>query len=278
VSDDAHYTVVDGIRCFSPEVAGAYTDYPDSGFDVTDENSESSFWVRSRNRLFKKIVYDNLVPTGKTKLLEIGCATGDFIRQIVDNKNLEITGSEIYLKGLKYAKKNLPEVDFIQFDVTQGGVGEKFDLIVAFDVIEHIEDDVAAILNIYKMLNKEGVAIITVPQHMFLWSNLDEIVKHKRRYSRRELVTKLQENEFETSYVTSFVFVLFPLMFISRLFDKGRKQTQPDDMALEKRVKFPGVLNWIFDIFMRLDEVLIRMGVSLPYGGTLVVVAKKINN
>lgn len=275
MSDNAQYTVVDGIRCFSPEVASSYADYPDGGFDLTDKNEESSFWVRSRNRLFKSIVYDQMAPTGKTKFLEIGCGTGNFIQQIVENGNLEITGSEIYLKGLLYAKKNLPNVDFIQFDVTQGDIGEKFDLIVAFDVIEHIENDVAAITNINRMLHKGGGLIMTVPQHMFLWSRLDEIVKHKRRYSRRDLVTKLQENGFDISSTTSFLFVLFPLMLISRMIDKGHDQSQSDEVALEKRVKFSNVLNWIFDLFMRIDEALIRLGISLPFGGTLVVIARK---
>ncbi|MDO8448283.1 MAG: class I SAM-dependent methyltransferase [Rhodoferax sp.] len=275
MSDNLPYTVVEGIRCFSPEVASSYADYPDGGFDLTDKSGESSFWVRSRNRLFKSIVYDQMAPTGKTKFLEIGCGTGGFIQQIVENENLEITGSEIYLKGLLYAKKNLPHVDFIQFDVTQGEIGEKFDIIVAFDVIEHIEDDVAAISNINKMLHKGGVLIMTVPQHMFLWSKLDEIVKHKRRYSRRELITKLQENGFDISYSTSFLFMLFPLMLISRIFDKGRDQSQSDEVALEKRVVFSNALNWIFDHFMRIDEALIRLGISLPFGGTLVIIARK---
>jgi 2-polyprenyl-3-methyl-5-hydroxy-6-metoxy-1,4-benzoquinol methylase len=275
MSDILPCTVVEGIRCYSPEVASSYANYPDDGFDLTDKNGESSFWVRSRNRLFKRIVYDNLASMGKTKFLEIGCGIGGFIQQIAGNKNLEITGSEIYLKGLLYAKKNLPNVAFIQFDVTQGLIGEEFDLIAAFDVIEHIEDDVAAIKNINKMLHKGGSLIITVPQHKFLWSKLDEILKHKRRYSRRELVTKLQENGFDIRHVTSFLFVLFPLMLISRIFDKGRDQSHFDKVALEKRVKFSNALNWIFDLFMRIDEVLIRLGISLPFGGTLVIVAGK---
>ncbi|RJG02922.1 class I SAM-dependent methyltransferase [Noviherbaspirillum sedimenti] len=275
MSDTLQYSIVDGIKCYSPEVASDYTDYPDSGFDLTDKNAESSFWVSSRNRLFKGIVQRHLAPTGKTKFLEIGCGTGDFIHQIAQNENLEITGSEIYLKGLVYAKKNLPNVDFVQFDVTQGKIGEQFHIITAFDVIEHIENDGAALSNMSQMLNRDGVLIISVPQHMFLWSKLDEIVKHKRRYSRRELVRKLKENGFEISYATSFVFILFPLMLISRLFDKGRDQSPSAEKALEKRVKFSDSLNVIFDLFMRIDEFLIGFGASLPFGGTLVIVAKK---
>lgn len=275
MSNSQEYTVVDGIKCYSPEVANDYTDYPDSGFDLTEKNAKTSFWVSSRNRLFKSIVERQIFRTGKIKYLEIGCGTGDFISQIAHNKTLEITGSEIYLKGLLFAKKNLPGVDFLQFDVTQGTIGEQFQIITAFDVIEHIDNDVAAIGNVRKMLSRDGVLIISVPQHMFLWSNLDKIVKHKRRYSRRELVSKLKNNGFVIDYATSFIFILFPLMLISRLFDKGSDQSRSDERALEKRVKFPWILNAIFDLFMRIDESLINLGASLPFGGTLIIVARK---
>lgn len=275
MSDDQRYTVIEGIKCFNPEVARSYADYPDGGFDLTHKSGEDSFWVRSRNRLFKKIVSDQIAPTGKTKILEIGSGTGDFIQHIAENEKLEITGSEIYLKGLLYAKKNLPEVEFIQLDVTQGGVCEEFDMIVAFDVLEHIENDVVAISNISEMLRKGGMLILTVPQYMFLWSKLDVIVKHKRRYSRTELLSKLKQSGFEISYTTSFVFVLFPLMLASRLLDWGGDQPKSDEAALDKRVNFPPVMNWIFDFFMRIDELLIRFRISLPFGGTLVVLAKK---
>lgn len=270
------YIMIEGIKCYSPEVANAYTDYPDSGFDLTDKNAEKSFWVSSRNRLFKSIIERYLAPTGKTKFLEIGCGTGNFIRHIAKNENLEIMGSEIYLKGLIYAKKNLPSVDFIQFDVTQGKIGEQFHIITAFDVIEHIENDNSALSNIGQMLNKNGVLVVSVPQHMFLWSKLDEIVKHKRRYSKNELVSKLKANDFDIDFATSFLFILFPLMLLSRLIDKGGyDQSSSDGQELEKRAKFSGVLNIVFDFFMRIDECLIKLGISLPFGGTLVVVARK---
>ena len=149
-----------------------------------------------------------------------------------------------------------------------------FDIITAFDVIEHIEDDNTALSNINQMLNKDGVLIVSVPQYKFLWSKLDEILKHKRRYSRQELVSKLKNNGFEILYSTSFIFVLFPLMLISRLLDNGRKQSQSDEQALEKRVKFSGVLNAILGALTRIDEGLISLGISLP-SGTLVVVARK---
>ena len=273
--EEKRYRIIDGIRCYHPEVAESYADYPDGGFDLTDKNATSSFWVSSRNRLFKHLVYKEVRSTGKSGFLEIGCGTGDFIQQILENDRLSITGSEIYLKGLIYAKRNLPSVDFIQLDVTRGIVDEQFDIIVAFDVLEHIEDDMAAISNIHRMLCRDGVFIASVPQYMYLWSGLDDLVKHKRRYSRRELVTKMRTAGFAVSYATSFVFALFPLMLVNRMLDKGCDQSQSEEAALEKRVTFSKPLNLALDLLMRIDEVLIRWGVSLPFGGTLVVVARK---
>lgn len=275
MSAPLQYTVVDGIKCYSPSVAADYTDYPDSGFDLTDKNAQSSFWVNSRNRLFKSLVEKNLKPTGKAAFFEIGCGTGVFIRQLAESERLEITGSEVYLKGLVYAKKNLPQVDFVQFDVTQGTIGIEFDMICAFDVIEHIDDDKSALSNIHRMLKPNGVVLLSVPQYMFLWSPLDELVKHKRRYSKRELLAKLEESGFEIGYTTSFVSVLFPLMLLSRLFDKGRASPQRSEVELEKRTRFSGFANAAFDFFMRIDEWLIRSGLSLPFGGTLIAVARK---
>ncbi len=278
MNDNLNFVIIDGIKCYNPEVADAYSDYPDNGFDLTDSNriADSSFWVSSRNRLFKRMVQLNLPADRSAKFLDIGCATGDFIQQIVHNKNLEITGSEIYLKGLKYAKRNLPGVDFVQYDVTQGKIGNNFDVITSFDVIEHIENDSIAIKNMYDMLSNNGVLILSVPQHMFLWSKLDDIVKHKRRYTRHDLVSKLKENGFHVSFITSYLFVLFPLMLISRVFDKIRSQTNSEKIEFERRVTFSPVINKIFNQLMRVDEILIKFGLSLPFGGTLVVVARKL--
>lgn len=276
MSDSLQYSVVDGIKCYSADVASDYLDYPSSGFELTEKIVADSWWVRSRNRLFKSIVLRYLLASGKTKYLDIGCGTGDFIQQIVSIPDFEITGSEVYLKGLMYAKKNMPSVDFVQYDVTQGDIGKsRFHIISAFDVIEHIDNDSTALRHMNQMLNEDGVLIISVPQHKFLWGSLDELVKHKRRYSRQELMAKLTTNNFDIIKTTSFVFTLFPLMLVARMFDRGGNQTGRERESLEKRTQFSGILNTAFNFLMRIDEALINLGARLPFGGTLVVIARK---
>jgi 2-polyprenyl-3-methyl-5-hydroxy-6-metoxy-1,4-benzoquinol methylase len=274
------YTLVEGIKCYSPKESNRYVDYPTVGFDLTEKLEKYSFWVRSRIRLLKSIVDKYSRRFNKARFLEIGCGTGTFLQAIETNKNLSVTGSEIYIKGLLYAKKRASKVEFIQYDVKHGILDQTFDIIGAFDVIEHIDDDMTAISNIFEMLNDGGYCVITVPQYMFLWSRLDEIVNHKRRYSRKELLTKFRKQGFQISYCSSFLFLLFPLMLFQRFFDRMesnfvKKEKHISEGEFETRVRLPKLLNWLFDNLMRFDEALIKCGTSLPVGGSLLLIAKK---
>ncbi len=276
--------LVGDIPCYSQDVANDYTDYPDSGFDLTDETAATSFWVRSRNRLFTWLVKQEQTRLGQARLLDVGCGTGEFFQHLTDQTSLSLTGSEIYLRGLHLAKLRQPGVEFIQYDVTQGALDREFEIVTAFDVFEHIEQDVQGMRNIHENLTKDGVLILSVPQHKFLWSRLDEIVCHKRRYARAEMVEKLTLSGFTPVRITSHVFTLFPLMCLSRLLDKAKpapaadqSNAQPNAQsnALSDRVTFSSPVNWVFNMIMYLDEAMIRLGISLPFGGTLVVVARK---
>lgn len=116
--------------------------------------------------------------------------------------------------------------------------------------------------------------MITVPQHQFLWSSLDELVHHKRRYGRKELMDKARQAGLEVRFVSSFLFMLFPLMLLSRLLDRGRGQ-ESETQALDRRVRFSGWVNAVFDAFMRLGEAMIGWRWSLPWGGSLLLLARK---
>lgn len=268
--------LVDDIPCYSRGVANDYADYPDSGFDLTDDYAETSFWVRSRNRLFKWLVQREVSRLGQARLLDVGCGTGEFLQHLKGRPELALTGSEIYLKGLQLAKRRQPEVEFIQYDVTEGPLDRAFDIVTAFDVFEHIEQDEQGLRNVHDVLTKDGVLILSVPQHRFLWSHLDDIVCHKRRYTRAEMVEKLRRTGFTPVRVTSHVFALFPAMLVARLRDKARAAPEPGQAdALADRVTFPPLLNWVMDKVMHVDEAMIKLGISLPFGGTLVVVARK---
>lgn len=273
MSRSTQYRVIDGIKCYHPDVAEDYSSYPTSGFDVTDELEGGSFWVRSRTRVLRRMILDLATPLERARVLEIGCGTGAFLQSLASEPKLELLGSEIYLRGLKSATARNSGLEFIQLDASDIPFVAEFDVIGAFDVIEHIDDDMSVLRGVRQALKPGGHAVITVPQYPFLWGVLDEIVHHKRRYRRGELVGKALQAGFEVRFVSSFLFMLFPLMLLSRLLDRGGKQEQ-DVQAFDRRVRFPRWVNRIFDAVMRLDEAMIGWGWSLPWGGSLILIAR----
>jgi SAM-dependent methyltransferase len=263
---------IEGFRCYAPELARSHADYPSEGFDVTADIEARSFWCRTRNRVLRRVFERFIDRTRPVDVLEIGCGTGFVLKGLSALPNLRLTGSEIYLQGLRYARQTVPGVAFIQLDATDMPFREDFDVIGAFDVLEHVADDRKVIEQVKLALRPGGAFVITVPQYRWMWSRLDEIVEHKRRYSRAELTGKLREAGFTVRYATSFVTTLFPLMAASRLLSRRDDRAGDTREQFASEVTIPAPLNWLFDKVMRIDEALLRAGVTLPFGGSLLVV------
>lgn len=267
------YTLIDGFRCYAPQLITDHADYPSEGFDVTVEVEKRSFWCRTRNRVLN-IILDSCGAVPPLTMLEIGCGTGTVLASLKDRQGLTLTGSEIYLQGLRYARQRLPGVDFIQLDATNIPFHDEYDIVGAFDVLEHIDADEQVMREVAKALKPGGLFLITVPQYPWMWSQLDEIVHHKRRYTKRELTSKLEKAGYDVVRTTSFVTALFPMMAAARLRDRGRR-SEDAKQAFEDQVLLPAPVNTLFDWIMRLDEFAIRLGLSLPFGGSLLAVARK---
>jgi SAM-dependent methyltransferase len=273
------FTVAEGIRCYAPELAYLNSDFPSEQFDSLYEAEEHNFWFRARNR----IIQDRFRKAGfqdkSASFLEIGCGTAYVLKGLESQfPQLELSGSEIYLSGLVFARKRLPNAEFVQLDATKMPFESQFDAVGAFDVLEHIEADVVVMQNAHKALKGDGRFFITVPQHQWLWSAADDVACHKRRYSRREIEEKLRSAGFEVEYVSSFVFTLLPLMYLSRLRSKGKKASDLTQEQIMAELRLHPLINGMFSFAMRIDEWLMRLGVRLPAGGSLIVTARKITS
>jgi SAM-dependent methyltransferase len=270
------YTTIDGIRCYAPALAKHHGDYPSEGFDVTAQVEARSFWCQTRNRIVRLMIERFTERRRPLDLLEIGCGTGNVLTALRCIPNLRLTGSEIYLHGLRYARMRLPDVDFIQLDATEIPFDREFDVVGAFDVIEHIASDQQVMREVHDSLRPGGLFIVTVPQYQWMWSRLDEIVRHKRRYSRGELASKLRTAGFDVLYTTSFVTTLFPIMALVRVRARmGRRSTVGEAAEFASQVDLPAPLNRFCGWLTRLDECVLKAGLSLPFGGSLLVVARR---
>jgi SAM-dependent methyltransferase len=271
----AAYTEIDGFRCYAPELAGDFGDYPQEGFDVTASVEASSFWCRSRNRVLRRVIERFTDRSRRLHMLEIGCGIGGVVGELRRFPHLQLTASEIYLQGLRYARSRFPDVAFIQLDAMAIPFEAEFDIVGAFDVLEHIQDDESVMRGVNRALRGGGLFLVTVPQYPWLWSALDEIVRHKRRYRRLELRQKLRRNGFDVLFMSSFVTLLFPAMAASRLISRTRTTSVDRREAFASEVVLPKAANRVCDWVMRVDEALLGAGIPLPFGGSLLAVARK---
>lgn len=262
--------IIDGFRAWAPELAKYNDGFPEESFEVLARAESGSFWFRSRNALVIWALRKYL-PNFQS-LFEVGCGTGFVLSGIAEAfPNVRTVGSEIYTAGLKFAAKRLPSAELSQMDARKLPFEAEFDVVAAFDVIEHIREDELVLQNFYRAIKPGGGCLITVPQHKWLWSPVDEAACHQRRYSAIELHSKIEAAGFRIVRSTSFVTLLLPLMLGSRLAARrtGQAGGGGEELALNP------VLDRVLEVIMRIEQQLIRCGINFPLGGSRLVVAIK---
>lgn len=260
--------VIDDYIAFCPELAIKNTHFNPETFHLLATLESGNFWFTARNKLINMSI--NKFFPNANNLLEIGCGTGFVLSNIKTNfPKLSIYGSDIYVTSLMYAQNRLgSESKLFQMDATNIPFINQFDLIGAFDVLEHITEDTLVLQQIYLALKDNGMVILTVPQHPWLWSNADTEACHVRRYKINELQNKLQNAGFKIKMSSSFVFFIFPLMIFARLLNK-RENNIKKELSLNK------ILNFMFKQILNLEILLIKFGLKFPIGGSRFIVAMK---
>ena len=259
-----------GHLAFAPELAETNDGFEAHYFDDLAGREAGNFWFRARNRLLIWALRQYF-PDARN-FLEIGCGTGfvlSGIRQAFPS--LTLAGSEIFDSGLQYAAQRLPGVWLFQMDARCLPFEREFDALGAFDVLEHIAEDEAVLAQMFRAVKPGGGVMLTVPQHQFLWSYLDDYSFHKRRYERTQLIALCRHVGFHVERITSFVSLLVPLMLAARI-AKQRPGKNFDPLA---ELSINPLLNTALERGMGLECRLIQAGVSFPIGGSLLVIARR---
>ena len=255
---------------FAPDLALHNCDYDPKHFDLLFALEDNSFWFQARNHLIVWALR-RFFPKAE-RIMEIGVGTGFVMRAIRQAfPNAILYGSDIHVAGLQFAAARLGgRLDLMQMDARRIPFREHFDVVCAFDVLEHIRDDQAVLDEIRLSLRHDAGVVFTVPQHMFLWGPADEAAFHERRYQTTELAAKVRAAGFEVIFKTSFVSILLPLLWLSRR--RSRKSGKYD---LARELAVAPALNRCLSGISAIENVLIRAGIALPVGGSQLLVATR---
>ena len=259
-----------GRPAFAPELAEDDSAFRGQAFEELAALQSRHWWFTSRTRLIAWAL-QRYFPDARA-FFEAGCGDGAVLEALGHTApSMRRSGGELLASGLAVAGRRLGDITLYQVDATRLPFVGEFDVVGAFDVIEHIYDDEAALRAFHRALKPGGGLLLTVPQHPWLWTAADAYGGHKRRYSRRELAAKLERNGFELRRITSFVSLLLPLMVVSRV--RATAPSTPSEALGELRgsQRLGLALAWI----MTVERALVSAGVSLPVGGSLLAVARR---
>jgi SAM-dependent methyltransferase len=146
--------------------------------------------------------------------------------------------------------------------------GGAYDLVVATDVIEHVEDDVGVLRELRRVAAPGAKLLITTPAYRWLWSAHDDEHQHKRRYTRGLLLRRARAAGWEPEVATYFNSLLLGPIALARALPRGKEANDYD--------RTPRRLNRALSLPMRLEAALVRRGVRFPAGVSIGVVCRAV--
>ena len=243
-----------------------FNNYKDIYYQIEDYH----WWNVSRRDIILKLL-NPLISDGM-KILDIGCSNGSLINKINSNKNLEIHGIDISSKAIKYSKnKGLQNTQVMDADKLKYG-DKEFDIIIASDVLEHIENDNDALLEWKRVLKDNGFAIIFVPAIMALWSHNDIYSEHFRRYEKSQFRRRLINSGFNIERSSYWNFTLFIPIFIFRRLQRILS-SKNNEYKSELKESNP-IINKLLTIVLFFENRILNK-INFPIGVSLFAICKK---
>ncbi len=227
---------------------------------------ERHWWYRGRRMVLDRVVAGLGLPV-PARILDAGCGSG---RNMVDLARYgSVTGIELSPTSVEAARARGAG------EVIEGSVLDmpfedaSFDLAASLDVIEHLEDDVAAMRELRRVVAPGGSLLVTVPSYPWLWSGHDEINHHFRRYTRRSLQRVACQARWEQVRTTYFNSLLLPVAAVLRLLDRVSRATTESSLDLWVP---PRPANWLLEQPLQLEAAMIAHRGRIPAGLSLLAV------
>lgn len=235
-------------------------------YDRMAAHDTSHWWYRAR----REILSDYLAREGglpkAARILEIGCGTGHNLPMLAQFGEVDAIEIDDTARAMASARLGKP-VGSAPLPELTGVEPGSYDLVAVLDVVEHVEDDVAALKAMARVLKPGGKILITVPAHQWMWSAHDVVNHHKRRYSKATLTAALDKAGLRYTKLRWFNSLLFPAAVAARLAGKLTGKDDSDDSPP------PPLLNRIFETVFGIERHLLGR-VPMPPGLSIIVLAE----
>nr|WP_243900452.1 class I SAM-dependent methyltransferase [Hymenobacter defluvii] len=234
---------------------------------------EKHWWFAGRRSTVRQLVNELRIPH-TSDILEIGCSAGPLQKQLAEDGYMSLTGIDISETAIALAKDRGIQNVSVMDGANLAFPDASFDVVIASDVLEHIQDEYQAIQEWKRVLRPGGRMLIFVPAFQLLWTQHDEINHHYRRYTGRRLRDALTQAELHlerSSYWNTFLF--FPTSAIRLLQRVLPRRTKSNNYTGDLK-EFPRWLNNGLTALLKVEDVLLRY-TSLPVGVSVFAIVRK---
>ena len=248
-----HMSVLHYTRCeagWNSELTNFHEKEADGGNHYIDRASR----LHAINEIKKYIKPDGVI-------LEIGSSSGYLLRDIKEKfPDNYIIGSDCIPEPLEKIAKFRSDIPLIQMDLVNCPLPDNcVDIVIALNVLEHIEEDEKALRQIYRILKPGGVAVIEVPANQDLYDFYDEELKHFRRYELMDLLKMSENTNFFILKGSHLGFILYPFFFLIKKRNQGkgfRNNDQSMEM-LKKQILFGGkIIHPLISYLMKIEIIM----------------------
>lgn len=239
-------------------------------YEAHDRLEDSHWWFEGRRRIIREVLKKHLLPRNERRVLDVGCGTGGMFKMLGEFGRVE--GAEASDDARARAAQKFPGTTVHACVLPDGLPDGRWDLVTAFDVVEHLDEPIAALRAMRDHLVFDGQLVVTVPAFQFLWSRHDEVNHHKRRYSRLQLVSQLAAAGLRVTYSSYFNTWLFPAVAGARVLQRLAPRLVKDDETDLVETKAP-VNRVLAELFA--SERFVLAFSKLPLGVSIIAVAQR---
>ena len=234
-------------------------------YDRMAEHDATHWWYRARRDVLAALIKRKIALPPIARILEIGCGTGHNLAMLSAFGDVDAIEIDDHSRGIA-AQRLGRDVGASPLPELSGVVDQSYDMVAILDVLEHVEDDRAALKAIAARLRPGGSILLTVPQYPWMWTGHDAASHHFRRYTKATLRKVAEEAGLKLDLLQSFNSLLFPLAVVDRLAARVTGRTGSDDTPP------PAPINSLFSKIFAFERHLIGR-VPMPPGLSLIALA-----